>query len=388
MTYPRSRTVVLTGALGFAGRYVAYGFLRRGWHVVALVRGDARQTAEARGAEMLADNAHVGDRACIHPSQAARFSVCDASLTAPGLGMDQMAMAALVAEEPDLFVHVAACLSYDERDRELLWRSNVEGTRAVAELAETCGAPLAHVSTAYLDDGTVPTNPYLASKAAAEAVLHEDGPSAGWTILRYPTLIGDSRTGYTTSRDAFYEYVAAIGATARRCEQGEVLRFDALPDGVINLMPVDLVASATIDLALNEKSRYRTLTIADDAPPTAAELAVAMNALYDHRIVLRPVAGFDAVRDGTRSERLFARMTRRNVHFAARRYDFNVSETKALLGRSITDGWRPDQRYLAAMIDGFEGSAQWPKARAADAPAAEAPATAAPAEARTPVLAA
>jgi len=56
---------------------------------------------------------------------------------------------------PDVIIHSAALTDVDrcERERELAYKMNVEGTRAIAKAAEKAGAFLVYISTDYVFDG-------------------------------------------------------------------------------------------------------------------------------------------------------------------------------------------------------------------------------------------
>lgn len=81
---------------------------------------------------------------------------------------------------PDVIVHSAALTDVDrcEREKELAYKMNVEGTRALAEAAEKSGSFLVYISTDYVFDGlrgmyreddcTNPVNYYGCSKLLGE----------------------------------------------------------------------------------------------------------------------------------------------------------------------------------------------------------------------------
>lgn len=81
---------------------------------------------------------------------------------------------------PDVIIHSAALTDVDrcERERELAYKMNVEGTRAIAKAAEKAGAFLVYISTDYVFDGergsyredekTNPVNYYGQSKLWGE----------------------------------------------------------------------------------------------------------------------------------------------------------------------------------------------------------------------------
>jgi dihydroflavonol-4-reductase len=102
-------TAFVTGASGFVGANLARALLDRGWHVRALVRGDAPSLA---GLEL---ERVAGD------------------LFAPGLA-DAM-------RGCDAVFHVAATYSLWRRDRDAVMRANVDGTRSVLAAARAANVP-------------------------------------------------------------------------------------------------------------------------------------------------------------------------------------------------------------------------------------------------------
>ncbi len=69
---------------------------------------------------------------------------------------DEMSMYELVGKiEPEVIIHSAALTDVDrcEREKELAYQMNVEGTRAIATAAENAGSFLIYISTDYVFDG-------------------------------------------------------------------------------------------------------------------------------------------------------------------------------------------------------------------------------------------
>jgi dihydroflavonol-4-reductase len=102
-------TAFVTGAAGFVGANLARALLEGGWHVRALVRGDAPSLDE-----LAVERVH-GD--LFAPALADAMRGCDA-----------------------LF-HVAATYSLWRRDRHAVLRANVDGTRCVLAAARAAGVP-------------------------------------------------------------------------------------------------------------------------------------------------------------------------------------------------------------------------------------------------------
>ena len=111
----------------------------------------------------------------------------------------------IAGARPDWIILAAAYSDVDgsEKDLELAFAVNRDGTKNVAVEAEEAGAKLFYISTDYLFNGTSPhpyepadpihpLNVYGASKAAGEVAVRET--SKNWVIARTSWLFGASRT--------------------------------------------------------------------------------------------------------------------------------------------------------------------------------------------------
>ena len=153
-------------------------------------------------------------------------------------------------------VHCAASVSFDLSLPESR-RVNVDGTRHVLELAERCERleRLSYISTAYvageprrlfgedeLDVGQPFRNPYERSKFEAERMLRERGDGMPLQILRPSIVVGDSRTGRTSSFNVLYGPLKAFA-------RGAIPAIPARRSSPVDIVPVDYVADRTVDLA-------------------------------------------------------------------------------------------------------------------------------------------
>jgi thioester reductase-like protein len=229
--------VLLTGATGFVGKEILDRFLDRGRRVFALVRAKDDEAAATR----LAPHA--------------RLTPVAGDIERPGLGLDHAKTAAL-AEEVTTVVHCAASVSFDLSLPESR-RVNVDGTRHVLEMARRCEGleRLSYVSTAYvageprrlfgedeLDVGQPFRNPYERSKFEAERMLRERSDGLPLQILRPSIVVGDSRTGRTSSFNVLYGPLKAFA-------RGAVPAIPARRSSPVDIVPVDYVADRTVDLA-------------------------------------------------------------------------------------------------------------------------------------------
>ena len=129
------------------------------------------EIAEARGDEVFSGYAHN----LPEYGRAEKFDL-----------LDEKSISEQVAKiGPEVIIHSAALTDVDrcERERELAFRMNVEGTRAVAMAAEKAGSFLVYISTDYVfdgmrgmyreDDRTNPVSYYGYSKLRGEQFCHD-----------------------------------------------------------------------------------------------------------------------------------------------------------------------------------------------------------------------
>ncbi len=230
---------VVTGGTGFIGRRVVSRLLNTypDAEVWVLVRRPSLSRFER-----LADQ--WGERA----------KPLVGELTEPRLGLTDQAVAEL--GDVDHVVHCAAI--YDITAAEPEQRAaNVEGTRAVIELAGRLDATLHHVSSIavagdfhgeYTEDdfdiGQQLPTPYHQTKFEAESLVRST-PGLRYRIYRPAVVVGDSRTGEMDKIDGPYYFFGVLAKLAVLPRLTPIM----LPDtGRTNIVPVDYVADALVAL--------------------------------------------------------------------------------------------------------------------------------------------
>jgi nucleoside-diphosphate-sugar epimerase len=163
-------------------------------------------------------------------------------------------------------IHSAATVRFDHSLDEAR-RINVEGTRRMLDFA--AGArqlrSLAYVGTAYvagertglvreneLAVGQAYRNTYEQTKAEAEALVRSRLDSLPGVILRPSIIVGDSRTGVTSSFKMMYWPLKIYARRLWRTVPG-------YPDAVLDIVPVDFVAAAVARLAFDEAALGSTV---------------------------------------------------------------------------------------------------------------------------------
>lgn len=289
-------TYIVTGGTGFLGRHTVERLLERdpSAQVHVLVRPGSLAKFESLAQRWSSDDrvhALVGD------------------LTEPDLGLDTDPPAA------EHVLHLGAV--YDLTAGEEQASTNIEGTRSVLVLAQRLGATLHHISSIAVagdhrgrfaeddfDLGQRFPTPYHRTKFEAERLVRtSQGP---WRIYRPSAVVGSSVTGEMDKVDGPYYFFPALAALAKLPSALPVV----VPRlGYTNVVPVDFVAAATVELMLHPDLDGRTFhLVAPDAQPirqiyaALAKAAHAPTPIADvpaalARPLLEPPARVRGVRD-------------------------------------------------------------------------------------------
>ncbi|MFI5776516.1 SDR family oxidoreductase [Nocardia sp. NPDC051570] len=257
-------TYIVTGGTGFLGRRVVQRLVARDHDAVVHVL--VREASAAKLAELAASW-----------GAADRVFPLIGDLTVEHLGLQDD------SPQADHVVHLGAV--YDmTADEQTSYAANVNGTRAVIALAVALGAVLHHVSSVavagdhrgkfFEDDfdlGQNLTSPYHRTKFAAEKLVRE-AEGLRWRVYRPAIIVGDSGTGEMDKIDGPYYFFPAIA------------RLAALPDlplplpdlGATNIVPVDYVAEAMVELVRRPGLNRRTFHLVNPEPQPFGEIYAAI----------------------------------------------------------------------------------------------------------------
>ncbi len=212
------KKILMTGATGFVGSFLAAALIKRGHKLVLVARRNRHKSVQKRIEEILE---FAGPGVNRFKGQ---YSVVEGDVTRKylGLGGDIGDVGKI-----DAFFHLAASLDFLEANMESIFRANLSGTKNALDLCTAWGInEFHHVSTLFvagdrqgtileneLDCGQSFVNPYEESKLAGEKLVREwalKNPRNSYRIYRLPVVCGDSSTGKTTSFKGHYGFFASF----------------------------------------------------------------------------------------------------------------------------------------------------------------------------------
>jgi thioester reductase-like protein len=293
------RYCLLTGATGLLGRYLLRDLLLNDVPVAALVRPERRRSAEER---LDAIHSHWEREL----KQSLPRPVCiEGEITHPDLGISSQARA-WIGEHCSSILHNAASLTFWGKDRTAEpWLSNLTGTENVLEFCRRAKIRDFHyISTAFVcgkrdtpvldedfDCGQTFRNDYEHAKFEAEKRVRL--AAADWidrlTVYRPGVIVGDSRTGYTSTYHGAYAYFQFAWLLVQYLPKGSdglhflPIRFNLTGEETHNFVTVDWVSACVTYLFCHAEHHGRTYHLTPKLMTTSRMLYEVMSKYFQFR---------------------------------------------------------------------------------------------------------
>ena len=274
---------LLTGATGLLGNYLLRDLLSADIPVAVIARSSRRMSARQRiEAAMCLWDAELG-RVLPRPV------IMEGDISQPDLGLDANNVR-WIAEYCTAVINNAASLTFHSTSEDgEPWRSNVGGTRNVLDLCRNTGIrQFHHVSTAYvaglrqgrvfetdLNVGQEFSNDYERSKLESETMVREADFIEPPTIFRPAIIIGDSRTGMTTTYHGYYAalklcytIVKAFSPDLTGLVGGQGVRLTLDGTETKHLVPVDWVSAVMVHVLTHPRLHGQTYHLSPKHPVT------------------------------------------------------------------------------------------------------------------------
>jgi thioester reductase-like protein len=262
--------ILLTGGTGLLGQYLLHQLLSRRQSVAVLVRDSRQQEATERVAEIVsAWSKRLGQKLSLP-------IVVNGDLGQPGCGVAASDRSWL-GRNCQIVIHSAANVAFRGTANGEPWRTNVEGTKTLLALCRDVGmSELHHVSTAFVcgkragiiaeddfDNKHGFHNPYEESKHQAEHIVRTT-PGIRVTIYRPSVIVGDSRTGFTSTFNGLYRFLELAARLVPVA--GGKMRLPLTGDEEWDLVCVDWVSQAIVKLMDKPRWHGRTFHLVAHSP--------------------------------------------------------------------------------------------------------------------------
>jgi nucleoside-diphosphate-sugar epimerase len=274
------RNILVTGATGFLGSHLTARLLQDGCRVTALARGSKSASARRRVETVMQEVGVVNFNS---------LEVIEGDISLPELGLSESAKQRILSTTDEVW-HCAASLSFQQEDRDEIFRMNVAGTGNVLDLVkQTPRRRLHHVSTAYIagnrndlaleteiDVGQTFRNAYEESKCQAELLIAEEQRkgSISASVYRPSIVIGDSKSGRVTHFHGVYAFIRALWSVLERLRSrmpgpGPVnlpLRVLGAETQTLNFVPINYVVDGMVQISHRTDSAGATYHLANPSP--------------------------------------------------------------------------------------------------------------------------
>jgi thioester reductase-like protein len=274
------------------GSYLLKDLLQSNQRIAVLVRPTEKAQARERVEEILQRWENELERRLPRPV------ILTGDVRQPSLGLSPK-QAKWVGESCNQVLHAAAILTFHGESRQdEPWVTNVGGTKNVIDFALSAKIEHFHyVSTAYvcgkqnqtvlqsapvlesdLDRQQEFRNDYERSKFESESLVRSTTGFETTTVYRPAVIVGDSKTGYTSTYHGLFLYlrlIAMLVPKQQRNSDGIIETPISMPfdgDEPRNLVPIDWVSKVISHLVRTPEAHGRTYHLTPDNCTTAKQI--------------------------------------------------------------------------------------------------------------------
>jgi nucleoside-diphosphate-sugar epimerase len=271
--HEQMQKIIVNGANGFVASNFILELLKCDYEIVALVRNGKKLTAQQRMYQIL-EETNPGKRLNYN-----NLKIFSYSLLAEDYSLAKKEAETIFSGNV-IFFHFAACLKFSAKDREKIFRTNVDGLENSIRFFQKYADPYSRfifISTAYscgkfsslFEEKFYPEqekshfrNYYEQSKRVAENVMKkhiESGRLNGY-VVRLSQVVGNNKTGVTRTNYGIFDLAKRLYNIAS-LHPNNTLRIKVDPNGTQNLIPINRVVDVLINLLkINDLPRVINLT--------------------------------------------------------------------------------------------------------------------------------
>lgn len=348
-----SKTYILTGGTGFLGALLSIKLIKRGDRVIFLGRSKSGETFRKRIDNKLK---------FIEPDISLKnIKTIEVDLHKENLGLSEDFINQF-SGKIDAIWHLAANLSFREKDRKEIFATNLGGLKNILNLASQIKSPVYYTSTAYvhgqrpgvvLEDELIKpncfNNPYEESKFEAEKIIKKWGEKENNKFIIFRPSIFIETNRKTMSFFGYYAVVYALYKMRQKVQKKQMRIFIPFPyskSAFLNLMPIDIAIKWILEISSNSKALSKTFHIANPLPFPMKDITrqtfdalnikipifsapkwfikLCFSFLYYVSFIIKPIRGF--------AKKLYYYryyMTEYNV--------YDMKNTKEIMGQNIVD---------------------------------------------------
>ena len=293
------KTYLLTGGTGFLGSLFSIELIKKRDKVIFLGRAKDDKSFEQRIKEKLQS---IEPNISLNNLEIVEINLHKENLEISNGYTDRF------SGKIDAIWHLAANLSFKEKDKEKIFNTNIDGLKNILNLARKIEAPIFYISTAYVhgqrpgiifeDELIKPkhfNNYYEESKFEAERLIKKWGTEKNNKFIIFrPSILIDPKVR-TLSFFGYYAIVRYLYKLKKKFNQKELKVFVPYPYSekcLLNLMPVDIAIKWMLDISYNPKSFCKTFHITNPKPFPMKDISKQTFDAFNIKIPLVKMSGW------------------------------------------------------------------------------------------------